>query len=433
MSSEIVKREPEVIAAYTAAPWESAVVVLRITGPADHSGIRVIRGNEGEQVSPEFVTDADIVLIQRDFPRFWTDYKRVIDEARFDGKPVVYDLDDLLVEIPTEHSHSGDYMGELLGMVYALLDADIVTASSPTLVEYLSELNPNTRLLRNYLNDRMWQLNEPKVSSGSEEPVVIGYMGGQTHQSDLNFVADVLLKVLNKYSGKVRLRFWGVQPPQALLDSPDTDWVSINQEDYAEFAKFFLQQECDICIAPLREDGFNQAKSSLKFLEYSALGVAGVYSKLPPYEVVVEHGINGFLASNLEEWEKNLSDLIDSPELRLRLAIQAQRTVTDHWLLSRNHKDWIEVYKEALFDSKTGVTPSVKHNNLMRIISQSEDYQATLEDSLFEVSNQLSDILDSRSWRLLRTVQNLRMKLVPEGGILERLLFGGRDETGDQT
>lgn len=433
MNSKIVEGEPKVIAAYTAAPWESAVVVLRITGPADHSGIRVLKGNEGAQISPEFITDADIVVIQRDFPRFWTDYKRVISEARFQGKPVVYDLDDLLVEIPSEHSHSGDYMGELLGMLYAILDADVVTASSPALVEYLSELNPNTKLLRNYLNDQLWQLNEPKVSAGNDKLVVIGYMGGQTHRSDLSYVADGLLKVVNKYSGKVKLRFWGVQPPQVLLDSPGTDWVSINTEDYAEFARFFLQQECHICIAPLRDDGFNHAKSSLKFLEYSALGVPGVYSKLPPYEAVVEHGKNGFLVSEKEEWEKYLSDLVENPDLRLNLAIRAQKTVTDHWLLSRNHKDWVEVYKRALSDCKTGITTSRRHNNLMRIISQSEDYQAALEDSLFVVSNQLSDIFNSRSWRFLRTVQNLRMKLVPNGGFLERLIFGGKNGSADQT
>ena len=68
----------------------------------------------------------------------------------------------------------------------------------------------------------------------------------------------------------------------------------------------------------------------------------------------------------------------------------------------------------------------------MRIISQSENYQTALEDSLYQVSNQLSDILDSRSWRLLTTVQNLRMKLVPKGGALERLLFKRGDGSGDQ-
>ena len=149
MSTETPSHELATIVLYTAAPWNSAVVVLRVTGPAERAGIRVIKGNQGSKVSPELVSDADLVVIQRDFPRFWQDYKAVIAEARYDGKPVLYDLDDLLVEIPGEHSHAGDYLGELLAMLHAILDADMVTASSKPLVEYLCEMNPNTRLVNN--------------------------------------------------------------------------------------------------------------------------------------------------------------------------------------------------------------------------------------------------------------------------------------------
>ncbi|MGW8142778.1 MAG: glycosyltransferase [Anaerolineales bacterium] len=413
------------IVLYTAAPWESAVVVLRVTGPAEMAGVKVLQGNLGPDVSPELVTKADLVVIQRDFPRFWPDYKRVISEARYDGKPVVYDLDDLLVEIPSNHSHAGDYMGELLAMLYAILDADMVTVSSTPLVEYLSEMNPNTRLLKNYLNDELWEINTSNSQPAKDDKVVIGYMGGQTHQADLSLVEDALLIICEKYPDKVALRFWGVKPPSKLLESPFAEWIDINQENYADFAKFFSKQDCDIFIAPLKDNEFNHSKSSLKYLEYSALGVPGIYSKLAPYEAVVQQGVNGFLAESEADWGRYLIKLVEEPKLRYEIGAAAQNTIIEDWLLSKNYGEWSEVYLKA-FERNRGQDGGLKdHKNLLKIIAHAEDYQADLESSLFEVANQLNDILESRSWKSLKALQNLRLRIMPKGGTLERLLFGG--------
>jgi hypothetical protein len=424
MTTETPSHELATIVLYTAAPWNSAVVVLRVTGPAERAGIRVLKGNQGSNVSPEMVSDADLVVIQRDFPRFWQDYKAVVSEARYDGKPVLYDLDDLLVEIPGGHSHAGDYLGELLAMLHAILDADVVTVSSKPLVEYLSEINPNTRLINNYLNDELWTIKPPKGGMGDDNLVTIGYMGGQTHQVDLTLAENSLLKVCEKYPDKVKLRFWGVQPPPKLMSSHFSEWIDINQEDYAAFAEFFAQQDCEILIAPLMDSEFNRSKSALKFLEYSALGIPGVYSKLPPYEIIVEHGINGFLAGSEQDWDRYLIQLVEDPSLRKEMGTAAQKTIMDDWLLSKNFSQWSDIYHQAYTGSGKSSDDSQKYENLLRIISQAEDYQAGLENSVYEVSNQLNDIVESRSWQILRAMQNLRLKIVPKGGALDRLIFG---------
>ena len=205
-SSSHRQSKPISIAVFTAAPWESAVVVLRVTGPAERAGMRVIKGNQGPRVSLDGIAEADMVVIQRDFPRFWEDYRRVIQLAREGGKPVIYDLDDLLVEIPDGHSHRADYAGEMLTMLYAILDADMVTASSTNLQAYLSELNPNTRLVENYLNDSLWEMKEPGLKPDKDISVSIGYMGGQTHQADLEYIKYALLNVFEKFPEKVKFK-----------------------------------------------------------------------------------------------------------------------------------------------------------------------------------------------------------------------------------
>src|SRR5690606_14753256 len=104
--------------------------------------------------------------------------------------------------------------------------------------------------------------------------------------------------------------------------------------------------EFDFVIAPLADNLFNRCKSGLKFLEYSAIGAPGVYSKLPPYEDIVIDGVTGFLAGTETEWIEKLTRLIEEPELRQNMAVAAQQTVQERWLLSQNITSWEDILKK---------------------------------------------------------------------------------------
>ena len=258
-------------------------------------------------------------------------------------------------------------------------------------------------------------MKQPKPTLSKDSGVAIGYMGGQTHQADLEFVKNALLNVYRKYPDHVKYKFWVAQPPVELLELPSTEYIAINLEDYAQFAKYYSQQDCDIFIAPLGENKFNRAKSCVKFLEYSVLGVPGVFSNLPPYETVVEHGINGYLADSPDGWYTGLSAFIENPTLRNQIATAAQKTVQEEWLLSRKYHELIDVYQLALEEKGPAQKVRQDNANLKRIISQAEDYQSGLEERLHAVDNQLNEIHNSRSWRLLKQIQKLRLKLIPKG------------------
>lgn len=414
---------PGAIVLYTASPWDSAVVVLRVTTPAERADFRVIKGNQGDHVSPELVSEADVVVIQRDFPRFRNSYKEVIARARSEAKPVVYEIDDLLLEMPEDHSTRQDYHGYLLAILQAIVEADIVTASSAPLADYLRIFNTNTRVLPNYLDDQTWNFRTPIDNQKDEFPVVIGYMGGETHQADLEYVCPALQNILHRFEGKVRLRFFGGKPPGMLLESPFVEWIPFNRDHYAEFSQFFLQQVSDVFIAPLRDNLFNRCKSVIKFLEYGVLGSPGIYSCIPAYEAIVDPGVNGFIAATIEEWEKYLTELIEKPALRKQMGKNAQETVKNKWLLSQHYQEWLEVYREGLQGKKRLHKSSLGQiEPILRIIKQADDYLQELEERNVELdrvavttTNQLDDILNSRSWRLLQIFQKARLKVFPQG------------------
>jgi len=328
----------------------SALAVIRVLGPASQAGVRVATGVENGLVRYGAVSEGDIVVIQRDFCREVYAYEEVVSLAHAQQKPVVLDIDDLLFELPEDHPDriKGLYTNALFPLLFAVMEADLITVSTEVLRDYLLPYNPNIQIIPNYLNDGLWHLNPPASAGNDDGQVVIGFMGGNSHQPDLVMVLPALLKIHKKYPERIRYHFWGITPPDEIRPYSQVDWSPPLSNDYGDFVEYFQTQTADIMIAPLCDNLFNSCKSALKFLEYGAMGVAGVYSHLRPFADVITNGKEGFLASNLEEWEQSLSQLIEDPQLRYQLARNAQSTIREKWLLSKNSSRLFETLSEAI-------------------------------------------------------------------------------------
>ena len=360
---------------YTADPWESALPVLRYRAAAGLAGITVIHGNDNHTVDLNRIEQADLVLIQRDFPRFTSTWGEILLAARRLGVPVVYETDDLLFDLSADHPSYQDLSLYTIPMMTAIQEADLVTTSTEFLAERLRPLQPNLQVLPNYLNDQLWSLREPQEAV-SKDRLTIGYMGGKTHLQDLSSITSVLHKIIQHYSERVTLRFWGCQPPTELLGHACVDWTPMNMLDYALFSAYFKRQHIDIAIAPLEDNVLNRAKSPIKFLEYSALGAAGIYSDQPGYASILQHGENGYLAANLDDWEACLIDLIENPHKRWRMARAAQETVRKDWLLSDHAHLWTQTYQNI--HPSPNDSP-VKLERTLELVSKSQDRILSLE------------------------------------------------------
>ena len=327
-----------------------ALAYLRLLGPARRAGLKVIDGVENGQIHVERATHGDVVVLQRDFPADLAAYEEILALAHREGKPVILDLDDLLLELPEDHPdrQTHRYARALLPILQALTEVDLVTVATPNLREYVLSYNKNVVVLPNYLDDNLWRLRTPASSAGQKDIFVIGYMGGITHMPDLDMIVPVLLDLDRRHPGKLLFRFWGIQPPMALRWAPNVQWSSANFPTYPGFAKYFQGQTADIFIGPLRDNLFNVCKSPIKYFEYSALGAPGIFSRITPYSSVIVDGFNGLLASSLSDWTEALNRLIEDPELRLMIARNAQENIRSNWLLSNNAARWPEAYTMAV-------------------------------------------------------------------------------------
>jgi len=422
---------------------------LRLTGPLGQSGINIVNGIENNQIIINRVSESDMVILQREIPRSFDDYEKIIKIARREEKLVVFDLDDILLYLPEDHPdrQSTVFGSSLLPMFQALMEADLVTVSTSKLRDILFDYNDNIAVLPNCFDDNLWRLKPPVLKTSENEILTIGYMGGNSHKPDLEYITPVLLDLIERYPKRIHFHFFGVQPPVEIASLTQVKWTLGKPYTYKDFSIFFQTQTADIFIAPLIDNLFNRCKSPIKFFEYSALGIPGVFSQLETYTDLINHGDNGLLASSLDEWTNCLIQLIEDKELRFHMAKNAQETIRSNWLLSQNAFLWKETFQRnadiltSKSDQNSSVINIVESINLQlfetfnkkQAEEQTQMAEVTVltmkvaekEMEVAEKEQVLQSITNSAGWKMLNIIQGVRLKLAPLGSRRERWLRRG--------
>jgi hypothetical protein len=265
----------------------------------------------------ERAPDADVVVLQRPGRWHWTP---IIQHLRDKGVRVVVDVDDAFDVIPRENVawrmyqprfsplHNADWITR------ACKAADLVTVSTPALRDrYGGTVLPNL-IPESYLSLGHATFGWP----------VIGWSGSvQTHPHDLEVTGGQVGRVVRQTGCGFRVvgTGSGVKDRLDLPAEPDSTrgWVPI--------ALYPLEvARLDVGIVPLHPSPFNEAKSWLKLLEMSALGVPAVAS--PTGENLRLHKLGaGLLAHRPHDWFRLLLGLIRSEDRRAEVAGRSREAV----------------------------------------------------------------------------------------------------------
>ena len=234
---------------------------------------------------------------------------------------------------------------------FMLTEADGLLVTTPALAERFAPFNRRIVVLPNALDERLLAGGGPSplATPYGRRRVVIGFMGTSSHDDDLIMILPALQTLSQKHPGEFELQIvGGVARNETLevLAALPTRLVRPRPEEveYPLFMLWFSSRLCwDIALAPLRDTPFNRCKSDIKFLDYSAIGAAGVYSRVPAYEQSVRHLDTGWVTDNeVNAWSKALDDLISDDVLRLRLADQATRHLHAECTLVRSSSRLLE-------------------------------------------------------------------------------------------
>jgi glycosyltransferase involved in cell wall biosynthesis len=267
------------------------------------------------------VKKGDIVYLQRTVSNKYFFISMVV-YLFFSRRKMIFDFDDPV------------YLHSFFKTKIFTQMADVVITCTHMQAEWAKQYNSNMHMFHILVDFSAYQKFTKQYQKQS--PLRIGWVGaGPEHLRNL----EILARVFTKLVGKTNIPFTFVligalkdkEVYRLFENIPTLDVEFIDSLDWTDPESVPREiQKFDIGVQPhLSEGRWNQAKTSLKILEYMACGVATVSSTFGEMPYIVEDGVNGYLAHSEEEWVEKLEKLLSDRELREKLGKAGQKTVSE--------------------------------------------------------------------------------------------------------
>jgi glycosyltransferase involved in cell wall biosynthesis len=275
------------------------------------------------------------------------DYLLVLERLKKAGKRIVYDVDDDIFAIPSDNPASkGMGRSEQMAAVECMKIADVVTTTTSILQErFTSLLGRAPVVVPNAIDpDDGW--NPTPMTGSPDGKKRIFWQGSNTHDEDWNECFDAVDRVMKKRSD-VRVVIMGFLPTLVKESLGEPHWKdrveyigSMAPEAYFRLIKHVRG---DVGLAPLRHEHFNLGKSSIKWIENSVIGMPTVASDVAPYSDVIEHGVDGFICSDTDEWEDAIDVCLDNDSVRRQVVENARVKVRREFNIKTVSETWRRV------------------------------------------------------------------------------------------
>jgi glycosyltransferase involved in cell wall biosynthesis len=291
--------------------------------------------------------DYDVLFVYRECFPFGPAF--IERQLRQLGRPIVYDFDDAI------YLPSGDPVKDLLRMpektnVITQLADDVIVCN-----EHLRRLclayNQNVHVIPTSVEtEKLFfaRSYSDTLPPADGRPVRLGWVGSHSTAKYLYQLAPVLKQVAERHP--VELLVVGAGRD---IDLPGVTVINKTWGLATEVDDF---RSIDIGLYPLHDDLWELGKTSFKTIQYMAVGVPGVVSRVGTAIDIVRDGENGFLASTEAEWVAKICRLIEDPELRRRVGEAGRRTAVEGFSVASNAPKLLEVLKLAAGRRSSGAS-----------------------------------------------------------------------------
>lgn len=245
------------------------------------------------------------------------------------GKPVLYDIDDLVFD--TSYTDQLSYTQSLSTIDKANYDASVINygkmlsqctmgiASTESLKEELKKYTDCVLMNRNLANDELVSISEMarKQSNRSKTEVHMGYFSGSiTHNENFELIKPAIVRILEE-NQHVYLHLVGHLDVPKELKQLKKQLITHDFVPWQELPTLIAQ--VDINLAPLINSVFNRAKSEIKWLEAGLLKIPTVASDIGAFSEMIQNEETGWLVKD-GEWYNSLTHIINDAQSRVRIS-----------------------------------------------------------------------------------------------------------------
>jgi len=253
------------------------------------------------------------------------------------GIPYVVDYDDAIFHRYDHHANPAvrKILGDKIDRV--MRHSKAVIAGS----EYLAERATKAGAARVELIPTSIDLNRyPPNPTEPAAVFTIGWIGSPSTAQYLQSLNEVFAAIARDYP--VRVKVVGAGTPHSQPANFDIEYRDWSEQTEVDDIRSF-----DVGIMPLSDTPWEKGKCGYKLIQYMGCYKPVVASPVGANLRIVEHGVNGFLASTESEWKAALLELLHNPELRKRLGQAGRATVEREYGTGVNGPKLASILSEA--------------------------------------------------------------------------------------
>jgi glycosyltransferase involved in cell wall biosynthesis len=289
---------------------------------------------------------ADLAMLNMDcllwFNRYELKELDVLEQVSEQLKiPCVLLIDDLITQLPPQHpltTSMPEDLDERVRRAARLCQHVVVT--SEALAKVYADIHEDIRVIPNSFEPKRLnsiQLKHEPICSkrensanGLSKKARVLWAGAAQHDHDLAFLQSIVERTQNDID-------WVVMG-SCSLSLRDLVTEYIPAVAYSEYLPHLASLNLDFAVAPLVDHPFNRCKSHLKVLEYSALGLPVIASRIEPYL-----NTPAYLVDNtMDDWVQALTTLSHNIELR-----DLYKKRAAHWLDQQALQQRLDLWQSA--------------------------------------------------------------------------------------
>jgi glycosyltransferase involved in cell wall biosynthesis len=281
--------------------------------------------------------DCDLIFIYREAFMLGTTYfEKKLAKTKV---PIIFDFDDSIWLNDTSDGNKNlawlkrpEKNAKICGL------STLVLVGNKFLADYAKQYNSNVFILPTILNIDYHNFSKSQIKKSA---VCIGWTGTTTTLKHFYTAIPVLKRIKEKYKEKVYFKvIANTKTWDKDIDVKLTQWNKETEiDDLCEF---------DIGIMPLPNDKWSNGKCGFKGLQCLSLEIPAVMSPVGVNTEIIEHGVNGFLADDDEQWFEILSKLIENPELRKEIGKNGRKTIEEKYSVNVWEDKFLDLIRQTI-------------------------------------------------------------------------------------
>lgn len=276
----------------------------------------------------------DFLWVQYELFPYWPGvFERLVGLS---GIPVICDYDDAIFHPYDQHRNPLVRM-LLSGKLQPLLRrCDLAFCGNAYLQEYVARYCARTEIIPTVVDMAHYT---PDVRSAAPVPV-LGWIGSpSTWRLHAMPMAGVFAESVRL--GRANMLVVGAgEAADGTQPFTYRDWVQTR-----EVADI---REMDIGVMPIPDEPWARGKCGYKLIQYMACGLPVVASPVGVNREIVQHGVNGFLASTEAEWRTAIEALLADAALRQRMGQAGRKMAEEKYSIQRYGPRIVELIQELL-------------------------------------------------------------------------------------